>query len=102
LVFTALNRVELVLAVFVAGAIISQWNMARISFRIAGIAALSILLVQTFWLLPALDQRAELLFMGAPLPDSNLHLYFGVGEVLKVTALFVVGLGAMKWLRLRG
>ncbi|WP_242928835.1 hypothetical protein [Pontibacter vulgaris] len=51
-----------------------------------------ILLLQTIWLLPAMDKRAELVISGAELPKSALHFYYIGAELVKVVLLFSFGI----------
>jgi hypothetical protein len=55
-----------------------------------------ILILQTTWLLPALDTRAMLHIENKPVPHSNLHFLFVGGEVLKVAGLFVIAVSLFK------
>ena len=49
------------------------------------------LALQTVWLLPILDARAELIIQGQLPAPSSLHTIYVVLEVLKVIALAVYG-----------
>ena len=92
LVFNALNKVELILTVIVIiGFYLSEqklFTFTNISFFIP----VAILFLQTMWLMPVLDKRAELLIKGHTLPSSNLHFYYVSMELIKVISLFVFGL----------
>jgi hypothetical protein len=55
-----------------------------------------LLLIQTFWLLPALDARAELHIQGQIVPPSNLHFYYVGIELVKVASLTIFGLTFFK------
>lgn len=89
LVFGALNKIEWVLAIivllnfiFTPGPFYIRWQHNLIFVVIA------ILILQTFWLLPALDARAGQLIAGNEIPHSYLHFYF-VG--LELTKVFILG-----------
>ncbi|MNK25908.1 hypothetical protein D3C87_442380 [compost metagenome] len=89
LVFAALNKVEWVFAVAI---LMSNIRIAKkISINPFYIIVVLILIVQTVWLLPALDARAELYIEGRTVPPSNLHLYYAVAEGIKFISLFVFG-----------
>ncbi len=96
IVFNALNKVEWVLAITIAINLlfakntIFQWN------TIAYLIPLLLLLVQTVWLLPLLDARAQLHIDGTAVPPSNLHFYFIAVEFVKVVSLVVFGLYLFK------
>ncbi|WP_426491316.1 hypothetical protein [Hymenobacter sp. 102] len=95
-VFHALNKVEIGLY---AGAAVCAIYL-RVPGRVGGALVLlaAVLLLQTFWLLPALDVRAEALLHGHPPPASSLHLlYIGV-EAVKLC--LVLGTGTLAYLAL--
>ena len=93
LVFGALNKTEWILAVIV---IISAFkhNETLISAR-NGYLLLAVILLalQTIWLLPTLDARAQLVIDHQPLPPSNLHYAFIGAELLKTACLFATAIG---------
>jgi len=92
LVFNVLNKVEWVFAVaimvnvFWSGTSILKWQSILITLSII------ILLMQTFWMLPALDARAELHIQGQIVPHSNMHFYYVGLEFVKVTFLTIFGI----------
>ncbi len=96
LVFGVLNKVEWVLALFILLQIFlskQRWNRTE---NFAFYLPLGILLVQTFWLLPALDARAALHISGSAPPPSHHHIYFAAMEVTKTICLFVFGISLFK------
>ncbi len=89
-VFAALNRVELVLAIVSVGLVWAS-RSGRGTWSALGIAWTAVLL-QTVWLLPALDARAVVFIAGGTLPPQPaLHWLFGIAEVAKVGALVAAG-----------
>jgi hypothetical protein len=89
-VFGALNRVELVLALVSGGLV---WA-ARPRRGVGGGLALAwgALIVQTAWLLPALNARAALIIGGGSPPAApGLHVLYGLAEGAKVLALVGAG-----------
>lgn len=90
LVFGALNKVELVLAAAIvidllpSKAALSQWSWIGLP--------VALLLLQTVWLLPSLDARAELVIQNGPAPPSQLHFVYVAFEVVKVVTLAVFGI----------
>ena len=93
LVFQALNFMECVFAVVILFMLLKYRNKL---FWKGFALVLAILCVQTLWLLPQLDLRAEIIINnGTPLP-SYLHFYYVFLEVLKVVFL---GLFAIKQLK---
>ena len=93
LVFNALNKVEWVLAIIVIANAIRH-NYSFLSARNAFLLiAVIVLALQTLWLLPTLDARAQLVITNQPLPPSNLHYAFIGAEVLKTACLFATAIG---------
>ncbi len=92
LVFSALNKVEWVLAVAIF------FNLLLGSDKLLkwenGLYLLPVLMliIQTIWLLPALDARAELHIQHLPVPASNIHFYYVALEFAKVLCLFTFGI----------
>ncbi|MFD2784684.1 hypothetical protein [Hymenobacter rubripertinctus] len=85
IVFQALNKLEIGLAVLATGAAFRLKVPTNLALPLGLLAA--VLVVQTLWLPPALDVRAVALLAGQALPASNLHhLYIGA-EVLKLLLL---------------
>lgn len=97
LVFNALNKVECFFALVIIVNIIwlgaiELWKWQNLLIVIP----FAMLLIQTFWLLPALDTRAELHIQGKTPPPSNLHFYYVGMETIKIICLFIFGLTLFK------
>jgi len=91
LVFNALNKVELVLALLIVINLFryrTELNMAKNWFFFV---PLIVLLVQTFWVLPELDARAQMYIDGLEVLESNLHFYYVAMEGIKVFCLLIFG-----------
>lgn len=88
IVFTAINRVECVLAILLAAALWLGVSRATPRF-IFGLVAL-VLLLQTFWLVPELVQRVDLIVAGQPPPPAPLHIFYIVAEGIKVLLLLTL------------
>ncbi len=92
LVFFALNKIEIVFAIFT---IVFSYFSIREKFNETYLYVLVvpvlIVLVQTVYLLPILDERAELMVQNKTVPSSNAHLIYVIMEVIKVASLFWVG-----------
>jgi len=89
LVFGMLNRIEMVLAAVLA---VLLWKGERDRGRlfVSG-AVLSIVALQTVWLLPLLDARA-VQFIGGNPPAPSVHHWVFIGlELAKVAALLMLG-----------
>ena len=89
LVFFALNKTEWFFAVLILLMQIKSGNWKQI--RMEWSALLIILLLQTFWLLPLLDTRAEKVIQMVEIEPSSLHYYYVALEMIKVLILFVFG-----------
>ena len=88
LVFTALNRAECAFAVLLLIAFFISAT-ARKSQIIFG-AILLILLVQTFWLMPRLIERIDLITAGNMPPDSSAHIIYISFEIGKIVLLLIL------------
>lgn len=87
LIFKALNRVEWVCLLLILS--FHFWTMTSntiLGWSIIAVLA-SIIVIQTFWLLPLLDSRADLVLKKEPLPASNFHFVYVFLEILKVAIL---------------
>jgi hypothetical protein len=91
LIFSGMNKVEWCFGVaslvllFVSGGLGD--SMAFLLY-----IPILILLLQTIWLLPAMDKRAELVISGSALPRSVLDFYYIGAELVKVILLFWFGI----------
>ncbi len=98
--FAVFNAVEVLLAVLLllaASLGLRLWpGRHNNGPLIISLVLLALVLVQTFWLLPVLDARVEIILQGETPPQSFLHwAYIGV-DLVKVALL--VGAG---WIGLR-
>lgn len=94
LVFAALNKVEWVFAITI---LISNIRTVRkIKISPFYVIVVLILILQTVWLLPALDARALLYIEAKPVPPSSLHLYFAIAEGIKFLLLLIFGIRLFK------
>lgn len=90
--FRVLAQAELVAAVIAA---LLCWRARRTFWMVAGLAAAwAVLLVDRFWLLPALDERVSLYLAGTAAPPSYHHTLFAGLELLKLIGLAVAAVAA--------
>ena len=90
LIFFALNKVELFFMIILSVSLFKKhWTLRRKNLINILVCLLVILLIQTFYLLPALDQRAALIISGKPPATSFFHFYHVFLEVLKVISLII-------------
>ena len=90
LVFFALNKTELVLAAVFLLSLFGNRSVGKATTTIFAIIAL-ILCIETFWLLPVLDVRAEEVINGTAEPFSKMHFIYIVLDAVKLVLLFVLG-----------
>lgn len=91
-VFSALNKVEIVISIALITIFVtnnSTYNF--VSFVLIGVG-ITIVLIQTFWLLPMLDKRVEILLAGKKPEKSMLHMLYVSGEMIKVACLIAFAL----------
>lgn len=90
-IFTALNRVEIVFAMVTLITLIAR--RAPWSFAMAGLPVLIILILfaQSIWILPPLSARVDSHLAGNTPGPSNLHFYFLALESVKLIALLCYG-----------
>lgn len=93
-VFGIFNKVECALALAVAILIVIIRQKDRLVIPLG--VVWSSLALQTFWLLPILDDRVELILQGQTPAPSYLHTIYVVLEVLKAVALAVYGFWAFR------
>lgn len=90
LVFFALNKFEIAFALILLITFFIAKNLSRFATA-AFVIVLLILTLQTAWLLPALDLRAEQVISGSAAPFSMTHYYYIGTEVIKLLLVFAVG-----------
>lgn len=96
IVFGTLNKVEWILITLISICFFiekSSINSACISLFLGQIL---IVLLQTLWLLPKLDSRADDYINGKSVVPSNLHLYYIFLEFIKLALLIATGILQIK------
>nr|WKN35968.1 hypothetical protein K4G66_26745 [Tunicatimonas sp. TK19036] len=96
LVFGVLNKVEWVFALAVLIASFMGRKRLFTWQNLFFLLPLFVLIVQTAWLLPALDARAALHIQNQMVAPSNLHFYYVGAEVVKVVCLSIFGIKQFK------
>jgi len=96
LVFSMLNKVEWVFAVVVCISAVVNGKPVLTIPNISTTVIIIILLMQTIWLLPALDARAALYIENKAVVSSNLHVWFVGAELIKVIGLFITAVSLFK------
>lgn len=92
LVFSALNKVEWVLAFIIILNLIFARSEIFALKNLAYFIPLTIIALQSFWLLPKLDARAELYITEQNVPESNIHFVYVAFEFVKIVCLITYGI----------
>src|SRR5665647_658701 len=93
--FYVFNKVEWVLVVVLLQMLL---NGGSVWLRILGIIVSLLVVVETAWLLPLLDQRVSLIIAGKTALPANLHSLYIVMEFVKLFALAIIAIGASRQL----
>jgi hypothetical protein len=89
LVFTALNRIEILFCLCTL--VMMAFLRPPLNIWIIASAISFILLIQSLWLLPVLDQRAEIIISGGVPTQKSLHIYYVIAEAVKMISLITLG-----------
>jgi hypothetical protein len=92
LVFGVLNKVEWVLAVAIVIGLMSSKTSLFKGGNFFFLIPLVLLLIQSIWMLPKLDERALQHIQEGDIANSNLHFYYVGAEVIKLACLLVFGI----------
>ena len=95
LVFFTLNKMEIVCALLLLIAFWRARSNARIETILLGVAIL-ILILETVWLLPVLDARAEEVIAGTAPPFSRMHFVYIAFDALKLVLLLMLGIASTR------
>ena len=95
LVFGALNKVEWAFTLLILTGMFLNRSKTNFLDDVWFSIIVVILIVQTAWLLPALNNRAKQIINGKTLPSSGLHLYFVIAELVKLVLLFLFGISLL-------
>jgi len=95
LVFSALNKVEWAFAIFIVISLFASGIKITSLDEIWFLLIVFILIVQTAWLLPALNNRAKAIISGKTMPSSTLHWYFVIAEFVKLALLILFGVNLL-------
>ncbi|RBW56493.1 hypothetical protein DS884_13575 [Tenacibaculum sp. E3R01] len=96
LVFRALNIMEIIFLISISVHIISLYNKESKLIHYSFLIVVAIILIQTTWLLPILNERAEKIIQGITVSKSNAHLIYILLEVIKIVCLFIFGIKLLK------
>ena len=93
-VFGVFNKIECALAIAMAILVVMIRQKDRLSIYL--VIVWSALAIQTFWLLPVLMDRIELILQGQRPASSPLHSFYIFLEILKAMLLAVYGFYAFR------
>jgi hypothetical protein len=94
LIFDALNKVEWVFTII----IITHMTFTKEkSISLFFYIPVMMLLIQTLLILPALNERVELILQGREVLPSFLHFYYLFMEIIKVICLFIFGINFFRF-----
>lgn len=91
LVFQMLNKVEWILLLMVLVNFLLTKEKLFKPKNIFYFIPVLLVALQSFWVLPALDVRAQMHIDGLVVPPSNLHYGFVLMEIVKIVCLFLFG-----------
>lgn len=91
LVFAALNKMEWIFAIAILTELVYLRKKILVKHNLFYFVPLLILFIQSIWILPALDLRAQAMIKGETLTPSNLHIWYISIEVLKTICLGIFG-----------
>jgi len=94
LVFQALNKIEIVLVIIILACSLPAPLKNSRSILLFSITIL--LMVDTFWLLPILDERAKLVLAGNAPMKSYHHILYIIIDTIKFLSLIVLGFLSLK------
>ena len=101
LVFGALNKVENVLGILILGMLFYlKRKTQNIDYAHLIFIPIAIVIAQTFYLLPLLDARAQLIIQGKDVAESSMHHVYVVLEIIKLITLFLTARSLFKNLSL--
>ena len=87
LVFSALNKFEIVFSLLLTFWLIKNYQGFTLFSTIVIVIVLVAVLLQTLWLLPILDARADQWIAGVEVAKTNHHFYYVGFELTKLVAL---------------
>ena len=89
-VFAAFNKAQLGLLIIIIISLLFSYLTFVDKSLIAFITL--ILVLQIFWLFPALSQRVDLILSGIKPAPTYMHGFYGALEIAKLILLFILGL----------
>lgn len=94
IIFGTLNKCEWVFLIIILITCFIKSASLTSLYLIAAMAI--IMLLETAWLLPVLDEGADRIIHGQPFMHSQLHWVYIILEIIKVPLLLLIGLVSLK------
>lgn len=92
LVFSTFNVMEIAFAYIVLISLLIIPGIIYFTPMGSFLAAILILLIQTLWILPALNKRAQKIIIGHTLQKSKLHYWHAGCKLVILTAFIITGI----------
>lgn len=89
IVFTALNKIELIFSLITLVWILTQYKTLNTPLLTSLGVLILLIIIQSFYLLPILNTRVDNLLQGIELAKTNHHFYYIALEVIKVIVLTI-------------
>jgi hypothetical protein len=99
-VFGAFNKVEIVLATLLVVSVFLGRMPAGLKIWTSLVAVL--LVLECFWLLPVLDERALAIIAGEDPGGSSPHTWYIIFDIIKLVGLILIGYLGIAEMRRRG
>jgi hypothetical protein len=92
IVFHTLNKIEIIFCLLLTVSFFGSRTKSKLPVIVFGIVA-AILILQTFWLFPLLDERTMKVIGGNAEPNSYWHVIYIILDSAKVLLLLGLGVG---------
>jgi len=89
LVFRALNKAEIIFSILTLIVLFMRFREFDLVSIVLLAMVVSLILIQSIWLLPLLDERANQIINGQTPEKSSQHLYYVICEMTKVILLII-------------
>lgn len=93
-VFGVFGTAELAFALL--SLLLMLWSRPSLGVRLSVVLAVAVVAVQALWLLPALDERVEVILAGGTPPPAPYHLAYIALEAVKLAAVLFTGVGSLR------
>lgn len=95
LVFSSLNKVEISFSIAILLCLFLAKPKGGFALYFLFLSMV-VLVVQSIWLLPKLDERAQMIIQNIKVKESKIHILYVILELIKVISLMSYGLIVLK------